>query len=72
MGGETWVADVSAAFLQGEALPRTEPLYVRTPRNWPAAVLSWLAAQLGPKCRHDIVKVVKGIFGLAGSPRVRY
>ena len=56
--------DVSAAFLQGEALPRPEPLYVRIPRNWPVAVLSWLSAQLGPKCRHDIVKVVKGIFGL--------
>ena len=71
-GWETWVAHVSAAFLQGEALARTEPVYVLIPRNLPAAVTAWLAAQLGPKCRHDTVKLVKGIFGLAGSPRVWY
>ena len=51
-------------------LPRTEPLYVRIPGNWPAAVTAWLAAQLGPKCRHAIVKVVKGSFGLAESLRM--
>jgi hypothetical protein len=71
-GWETWVADVSAAFLQGEELPRTEPLFVRIPKTWPMAVQAWLAATLGPACRHDIVRVVKGIFGLAESPRLWY
>jgi len=61
-------ADVSAAFLQGEPLPKERVIYMRIPTNWPAAVLSWLQAFLGPAFRWDLVRVRKGIFGLPESP----
>ena len=39
--------DVSAAILQGKALPRTEKVYVRVPHGCPPEVLEYLVSELG-------------------------
>ena len=67
-----WLADVSAAFLQGVPLPRDEPVYVRLPRPWPDVLRSLMKEWMGGEARDDVVQAVKGLFGLAESPRLWY
>jgi hypothetical protein len=63
------MADVAAAFLQGEELDRE--VYLKVP--WlPDRVRRWLEAKLGPNCRKDRMRAKKGIFGLGESPRRWY
>ena len=64
--------DISSALFQGEALPRLDAFYAKMQQNWPAAVPEGLKQKLGPRCRHDVVRVVKGIFGLGESPKRWY
>ena len=63
--------DITAAFLQGEPLPRDTPLYIWMPKRLPAEVQAYLGDKL-KGFRTDLVKVVKGVFGLNGSPRLWY
>ena len=72
MGWTAFVADVSAAFLQGKLLPREAPLFTKIPRNWPTAVMAYLTKLLGKGSRPDMVRCKKGVFGLAESPRLWY
>ena len=74
MVGKKWRGyggDITAAFLQGEPLPRDKPLYIWMPRKLPAGVVSYLDDKL-KGYRTDLVKVVKGVFGLNESPRLWY
>ena len=66
------IADVTAAFLQGLSLPRSDPLYVQAPSGCPPEVLEYLRWRLGPDNRSDVFEATKGIFGLSESPRLRY
>lgn len=63
--------DITAAFLQGEPLPREKPLYIWFPRKLPSEVQQYLNDKL-KGFRTDMVKVVKGVFGLNESPRLWY
>lgn len=63
--------DITAAFLQGEPLPRERPLYIWFPRRLPAEVQAYVNDKLKGFCT-DLVKVVKGVFGLNESPRLWY
>ena len=47
LGWQIHIADVTAAFLQGLALPRSEPLYIRAPSGCPQEVLDYLRRRLG-------------------------
>ncbi|CAE7238450.1 TY4B-J, partial [Symbiodinium sp. CCMP2456] len=70
-----WVVhyeDVSSAFLQGKALPRTEKVYVRVPHGYPPEVLDYLTERLGGNVRPDLVELTKAGFGLPESPRLWY
>ena len=62
--------DVSSAFLQGNQLERE--LYLRLPRDMPPRVANWCRQKLGTKCRGDVVRARKGVFGLGESPRLWY
>lgn len=66
------IADVTAAFLQGLALPRSDPLYVQAPSGCPPEVLEYLRWRLGPDNKSDMFEATKGIFGLSESPRLWY
>ena len=72
LGWRINIADVTAAFLQGLALPRAEPLYIRVPSGCPQEVLDYLKWRLGSENRGDIFEATKGIFGLSESPRLWY
>ena len=47
LGWQIHIADVTAAFLQGLALPCSEPLYIRAPSGCPQEVLDYLRRRLG-------------------------
>ncbi|CAE7743820.1 unnamed protein product [Symbiodinium sp. CCMP2456] len=64
--------DVTAAFLQGKELPRTERIYARLPKGYPPEVVEFLVEALGGDVRDDLVEITKGGFGLPESPRLWY
>eukprot|EP00439_Symbiodinium_sp_Y106_P026614 s3337_g3.t1 len=69
-------ADISAAFLQGENLCEERVVFVRVPKGYPDEIvehlLERLAGPLTKRMRRDIVRLTKGGFGLAESPRLWY
>ncbi|CAE7326527.1 psaC [Symbiodinium sp. CCMP2456] len=69
-------ADISAAFLQGEKLDVSRVVYVKLPKGYPSEINDHLLRRLSERTRgslrHDLVKLVKGGFGLAESPRLWY
>ena len=72
--GKRWKAyggDITAAFLQGEPLPRDKPLYIWFPWKMPGEVQAYVQGKL-KGYRTDMVRVVKGVFGLNESPRLWY
>ncbi|OLP77768.1 Fatty aldehyde dehydrogenase [Symbiodinium microadriaticum] len=72
MGWVVHYEDVSAAFLQGKELPRTEKVYVRVPAGYPEEVAEFLLAGLEGGSRPDLVQLTKAGFGLPESPRLWY
>ena len=62
--------DISAAFLQGEYLPDQRRVLVATPRGYPDFVQRFLATKLPSGSRTDMLRLKKGGFGLAESPRM--
>lgn len=62
--------DISAAFLQGEYLPDQRPVLVATPRGYPDFVQRFPATKLPSGSRTDMLRLKKGGFGLAESPRM--
>ena len=72
MGWVVHYEDVSAAFLQGKELPRTEKVYVRVPAGYPEEVAEFLLAGLEGDSRPDVVQLTKAGFGLPESPRLWY
>ena len=64
------IADVTAAFLQGLELPRTDPLFIQIPSGCRPEIAEYLKWRLGPDNRSDIFEATKGIFGLSESPRL--
>jgi len=66
------VCDVSSAFLQGEDLPADRKLFMRVPNNLPKHASDHVQRWAGPGYRSDVVRIVKGIFGLSESPRLWY
>ena len=64
--------DVSAAFLQGKELPRTEKIYVKVPHGYPSVILEHLRQGLGGNVRADVVQLTKAGFGLPESARLWY
>ena len=77
MGWKMKYADISAAFLQGEKLQEERVVYIRLPRGYPEEVQRHLLQRLREgrpgttNLRMDIVRMVKGGFGLAESPHLR-
>lgn len=74
MVGKRWRGyggDITAAFLQGEPLPRDKPLYIWLPKKMPEEVVKYVEGKLQGH-RTDLVKMVKGVFGLNESPRLWY
>lgn len=74
MVGKRWKGyggDITAAFLQGEPLPRDKPLFIWLPRKMPPGATSYVNEKL-KGYRTDLVRVVKGVFGLNESPRLWY
>ena len=69
-------ADISAAFLQGETLDDERVVYIRLPKGYPDAVNEHLRSRLQGKAkgtlRGDVVRLIKGGFGLSESPRLWY
>lgn len=63
---------VTAAFLQGEELPAERVLYMRLPRRLSDDVVGLVRKLFGDGRRADLVRVKKGVFGLAESPRLWY
>ncbi|CAE7682647.1 RE2 [Symbiodinium necroappetens] len=76
MGWPMKYADISAAFLQGEKLQAERVVYIKLPKGYPEAIsehlLARLGAQKGGSIRSDLVRLMKGGFGLAESPRLWY
>ena len=62
--------DISAAFLQGEYLPEQRRVLVATPRGYPDFVQRFLQGKLPAGSRTDMLRLKKGGFGLAESPRM--
>ena len=60
MGWTVYYEDVSAAFLQRE-------VYVKLPHGYPDYVIDFIREKLGDGFRTDILKLLKGGFGLAGK-----
>ena len=72
-----WVVhyeDVASAFLQGKPLPEDREVYVRIPAGYPQYVVDYILKQLGAgkNYRGDLLRLLKGGFGLAESPRLWY
>ena len=70
-----WVVcyeDVSSAFLQGKPLPSEREIYIRIPRGYPDYIEKYILENLGNHVKKDIMKMVKGGFGLPESPRLWY
>ena len=72
MGWVVQYEDVASAFLQGQRLPASREVYVRMPTGYPQVVTEYLMEQLGSSCRTDILRLMKGGFGLCESPRLWY
>ena len=72
MGWEVHYEDVSAAFLQGQPLPAEREVYVRLPTGYPQAVTEHIIGKVGTQCRGDLLRLLKGGFGLCESPRLWY
>jgi hypothetical protein len=72
MGWTVYYEDVSAAFLQGKPLPREREVYVRLPGGYPEYVKEEIRKLLGAGFRVDLLRLLKGGFGLAESPRLWY
>ena len=64
--------DVSAAFLQGKPLPAGREVYVKLPSGYPEHVNEFILEKVGRGCRGDLLRLLKGGFGLAESPRLWY
>ena len=67
--------DVSSAFLQGKPLPDDREVYVKIPAGYPQYVIDYILKQLGGDAglyRGDLLRLLKGGFGLAESPRLWY
>ena len=58
--------------MQGVAICRDAPLFVKIPQNWPSAVLQHLNERLGGGMRTDYLRICKGVFSLGESPRLFY
>ena len=71
-GWTVYYEDVSAAFLQGQQLPSEREIYVRIPQGYPVEAMEELKKLIGPGMRGDIVRLLKGGFGLPESPRLWY
>ena len=69
---EVHYEDVSAAFLQGQPLPAEREVYVRMPSGYPEAVSKHIIEQVGEGHRGDLLRLLKGGFGLCESPRWWY
>ena len=65
-------ADISAAFLQGDYLPDERRVFVQAPKNYPMFVRQFLQQKLPSGARTDLMRMKKGGFGLAESPRLWY
>ena len=65
-----WFGDISAAFLQGEQLDPQRIVLVKIPVGYPSFVQEHLQSYLPTGARLDMVRFVKGGFGLAESPRL--
>ncbi|CAE7756515.1 RE2 [Symbiodinium sp. CCMP2456] len=76
MGWKMKYADISSAFLQGEKLDDERVVYIKMPRGYPEEVCDHLRHRLGERMpgsiRTDVVRLTKGGFGLAESPRLWY
>ena len=76
MGWRMKYADISAAFLQGEHLEEDRVVFIKMPKGYPDEVCEHLRHRLGEKrqgsIRADLVRLTKGGFGLAESPRLWY
>ena len=67
-----WVVhyeDVSAAFLQGKPLPPDREVYVKLPAGYPENVNEFILEKVGRGCRGDLLRLLKGGFGLAQRVR---
>ena len=71
-GWTVYYEDVSAAFLQGQQLPSEREIYVRIPQGYPVEAMEELKKLIGPGMRGDLVRLLKGGFGLPESPRLWY
>ena len=70
-----WVVyyeDVSSAFLQGKPLPEDRVIYIRIPKGYPGYIEQYIKEQLGENVKLDVLRMVKGGFGLPESPRLWY
>ena len=71
-GWEVHYKYVSAAFLQGQPLPPEREVYVRMPNGYTEAVNKHIIEQVGEGHRGDLLRLLKGGFGLCESPRLWY
>lgn len=68
---KSWVVkyeDVSSAFLQGKPLPPEREVYIKLPKGYPNYILDYIKERLGGGFRQDVLKLMKGGFGLPESP----
>ena len=73
MGWVVHYEDVAAAFLQGKPLPAEREVYVRLPHGYPSYINDFIKEMIGEGYyRTDVLKLLKGGFGLAESPRLWY
>lgn len=73
MGWVVHYEDVAAAFLQGKPLPAEREVYVRLPHGYPSYINDFIKEMIGEgHYRTDVLKLLKGGFGLAESPRLWY
>ena len=72
MGWVVCYEDVSSAFLQGKPLPEDRVIYIRLPRGYPDYIEKYIQEQLGSHVKRDVLRMVKGGFGLPESPRLWY
>ena len=75
LGWQINIADVTAAFLQGLALPRTDPLYVQVPSGCPQEVLDYMGWRFATKgilgLSESLVSSVPGNVGQPGAQRIQ-
>jgi hypothetical protein len=71
-GWAVYYEDVSSAFLQGKPLPTEREVYVKLPGGYPSYVNEFILEMVGAGHRDDLLRLLKGGFGLAESPRLWY